>query len=422
MKYIIMCGVCYLGNWNRPKHLSIVNGEVLIKRTIRLLKENGITNIAITGLDESFAHLGVEFIRYDSNGMWMNAFYLIDEPVCYILGDVYYSPEGIKTIVDAEVKDIEFFASAPPFDFSYPKEWAEPFAFKVKDYEGFRNAVDITKQLAKERKFKRDPICWELWQVIKGTPLNEIDYTNYTVINDYTSDLDYPKDIYNLEQKLSQLGDKPGYMIHTCSARRWYVDNFLLPSMKDQGINDITVYEDKEMVGSLQTYMQSFSELPNDNNGTWHLQDDVIICRDFKQRTEKYNAGIVCGFCSQMYDKDNPAGYVPTKKHWYSFPCIRIPNKQAKGCAEWVFRYIIGNEVYREFWKEGKNEDWAFWLYIKDFCKEERVLNLDPNLVDHVDWLLGGSSVGSTRKEICRSKYWEDEDLVEELERRLNNG
>ena len=43
--------------------------------------------------------------------------------------------------------------------------------------------------------FKRNPIAWELWQVIKNTPLNQIDYTNYVAINDYTCDIDSEEDI-----------------------------------------------------------------------------------------------------------------------------------------------------------------------------------------------------------------------------------
>ena len=44
MKYIIMCGGKY-PKFEIPKQLLKVNGEVLVERTIRLLKENGITNI-----------------------------------------------------------------------------------------------------------------------------------------------------------------------------------------------------------------------------------------------------------------------------------------------------------------------------------------------------------------------------------------
>ena len=78
--------------------------------------------------------------------------------------------------------------------------WAEPFAFKVKDTEQFFNAIEVTKQFDEQGLFKRQPVSWELWQVIKRTPLNKVDYTNYVRINDYTCDIDEPKDIKLFER------------------------------------------------------------------------------------------------------------------------------------------------------------------------------------------------------------------------------
>lgn len=428
MKYIIMAGVCfnaYPQVWKtKSRHLCKIDGEVLIARTIRLLKECGVEDIAITSTDSRFGEFGVEWINYNSDGEWLNAFYLTEDPTCYIFGDVYFSPEAIKKIVDTHTVDIAFFASAPPYSEFYIKDYAEPFAFKVEDTNGFRNAVGIAKQLFKEGKFKRMPIAWELWQVIKGTPLNQIDYNNYIVINDYTCDIDTLVSITNLEKKLEEAksGRKTSYMIHTFPTRMWYVEKYLIPSMQKQGCENISVYVDEKHEGSMKAHMNSFLQLPDDNSGTWHLQDDVIISKNFKTEAEAYNGGIVCAFASAMYDKDKPAGIVDIKDHWFSFPCIRIPNKIARSCAEWVFQYIIGNEVYSHFWRSGRNADWVFWMYVKDYCKTLKVLNLAPNLVDHVDYLIGGSANATSRKEPCRSKYWEDEDLVEELERKLKDG
>ena len=42
MKYVIMCGGYYQNFKETPKQLSVVNGERIVDRTIRLLKENGI--------------------------------------------------------------------------------------------------------------------------------------------------------------------------------------------------------------------------------------------------------------------------------------------------------------------------------------------------------------------------------------------
>lgn len=187
MKYIILAGQSAI---DPPKQLLKVNGEVIIERTIRLLKENGVEPIVCSSnpLFDKYGRLD-----YDSSGPWVNAFPLINEDVCFIFGDVYFSPEAIKTIVETDTDSIEFFASAPPFAPEYPKRWAEPFAFKVKDADHFYKSIQAVKEHMSY--FKRHPIAWELWQVIKGTPINHIDYTNYTIINDYTCDIDYAEDI-----------------------------------------------------------------------------------------------------------------------------------------------------------------------------------------------------------------------------------
>ena len=47
------------------------------------------------------------------------------------------------------------------------------------------------------------------------------------------------------------------YMIHACPQRMWYVEGFLIPSMKAQGISEeeITVWNDTEGKGNLFSSM-----------------------------------------------------------------------------------------------------------------------------------------------------------------------
>ena len=200
MKYIIMCGGFY-PEWETPRHLTVINGETLVARTIRLLKRNGIDDIAITAHDERFNRFGVPVLRHENNfgkgGSWIEGFIQTDYSVCYLFGDVFYSEKAIKIIVGTKTKSIEFFASSPPFSPQYIKDWAEPFAFKVQEPYYFKLRLDYAKQLEYAGKLNR-LISWELWQVIKGTPLNVIDYTNYTAINDYTCDIDDPEDVEKL--------------------------------------------------------------------------------------------------------------------------------------------------------------------------------------------------------------------------------
>ena len=207
MKYIIMCGGRYQ-KWSAPRQLVKVKGETILERTIRLLRENGVKDIAISSNDLIFETWGVPLLMHgnsynargydDFTGYWVDAFYPTDEPVCYIFGDVYFSPDAIKTIVETDTDDIEFFASAPPFPPEYSKPWAEPFALKVMNTDHLKHAISLTRQYQDQGLFRRKPIMWELWQVIQATPINHIRYDNYTIINDYTCDIDNPEEVANL--------------------------------------------------------------------------------------------------------------------------------------------------------------------------------------------------------------------------------
>lgn len=213
------------------------------------------------------------------------------------------------------------------------------------------------------------------------------------------------------------------YMIHAVPSRMWYVNDYLIPSMLEQGIRqrDIKIHEDTEHEGNLKSCMNAFLEVDISEEGTWHMQDDVIICHDFKERTEANDVGIVCAFKSR-YDGKLRAGQVHVRDMWFSFPCIRIPNQIAVDCASWVFKNMIGNQVYKTWWNKGVNDDLIFKQYVKDYCKDALVLNLSPNLVDHVDYLIGGSVNGTKRSNnVVRSSCWQDEYLVTELEERLKN-
>jgi hypothetical protein len=208
--YIIMCGGDY--GWEKPRQLSVVNGEVLVERTIKLLKECGVKNISISTNNHEFDYLGVPILNHENNykvegskvisGGWYNAFYPTDEPTCYIFGDVYFSPKAIKTIVETDTDDIELFGSKKPFAKNYMKTHEEPFALKVANQKHLRKAIEKTRELDKQNKFWRRPLVWELFTVIKNAPLQtkrDCYTTDYVGISDYTCDIDRKYDIIRLE-------------------------------------------------------------------------------------------------------------------------------------------------------------------------------------------------------------------------------
>ena len=99
MIYIIMCGGTY-NYWETPRQLTKINGEPIVARTIRLLKENGVNDIAISSNNPIFEQFGVPVLRHENNYVatrlgqyntcWVDAFYPTNEPVCYIFGDVVF--------------------------------------------------------------------------------------------------------------------------------------------------------------------------------------------------------------------------------------------------------------------------------------------------------------------------------------------
>ena len=205
MKYIIMCG----GTYQFPRHFTQIRGETVVARTIRLLREAGVEDLAISATDPRFEAFDLPILRHFNeftvknaeveSGAWVNCFWPTTDPACYIFGDVVFSPEAIRTIVNTPANGIAFFASAPPLSPRFIKRWAEPFAFKVEDQHRFRAAIDFVNANLDTGIFRRHPIAWELWQVIRGRDVREIDYDSYTAINDYTCDIDEPEDAPRIE-------------------------------------------------------------------------------------------------------------------------------------------------------------------------------------------------------------------------------
>lgn len=206
MKYIIMCGGHY-PHLQSPRQLWTINGETILARTIRLLRAEGINDIYISYNEPIFEEKALEYnvgvVKQDETEFkrWVDgAFPVLTEPICYIMGDVVFSPAAIKTIVETQTDDIEFFASAAPFHADYIKTFAEPFAFKVVNYEHMKQAIKETRDLFDQKILLRC-IAWELWQVIKHTPLNNI-LVNYTAIRDYSCDVDNNLDLQDIGYKL----------------------------------------------------------------------------------------------------------------------------------------------------------------------------------------------------------------------------
>ena len=207
---------------------------------------------------------------------------------------------------------------------------------------------------------------------------------------------------------------KTTIFIHACPKRLWYVNKFLIPSLQDQGLDDIYLVNDKHGVGNLLSFVLSMKEAKT----AWHLQDDVVICSDFAERIKKLNSGVVCGYsCTKFEPPSYQPGKGTSKNLGFSFPCIRIPEEVAKHFYKWFYT-DKAQEKYKDVINTGKMDDLLFKFFLTEERPDEEVNNLNPSLVDHIDYLLGGSTVNRGREEIhptTRATNFNNPELVEKL-------
>lgn len=222
------------------------------------------------------------------------------------------------------------------------------------------------------------------------------------------------------------------YMIHVHKKRLNYVENYLYPSLLKQGIKDDDIYfvVDYDSVGNLKSFLYSLRQIIRNNDlykekGIWHLQDDVIISKDFKEKTEKYGKKgvIINGFVSSNYNKLKlkKCGKQPIKESWLSMPCMFIPNRLINDFLYWLDSVKDEERLdYKKRYKSNRHDDFFLYMFMQEMKADEYCYNLKPNLVDHIDFLVG-ASINKPRKKQVRGYYFEDLDLVEELEKELKN-
>ena len=204
MQVIIMAGGKYK-DFQHHKALSFVRGEVLIERTIRLLKENGIEDWYISTNDPEFDKYG-NILHHQNNfetshgkviGYWVDAFYPTDKPTIYLHGDVYYTEEAMKNILNLNPSVNTLIGNEIARNPQH-LDMGEPFGWIIVDQKSFREAIEKTKKLQYEGKLYRGyAISWELYRVMNGLDPNKmwILDESYLSINDKTIDVDYPEQI-----------------------------------------------------------------------------------------------------------------------------------------------------------------------------------------------------------------------------------
>lgn len=216
-----------------------------------------------------------------------------------------------------------------------------------------------------------------------------------------------------------RMREQPAVMIHAAPSRMYYVTEFLKPRLEAQGFKDIVVWNDTKEVGCRESYIASWSTLP-DTGHTWHLQDDVLPDKRFYEWATSEWAeypGIICGFgCGHYTSKDRFGFARNSEEMLYSFPCIRIPNAVAKDMLAWFAEARKTDVNILEKLPSGKFFDYFFKLYIGDGSREISIYNFFPNIVEHVDEYITGSLVNQQRRYLAKAMQFEDAEALADLE------
>ena len=191
MKYIIMAdgkGTRWQNYNDIPKHLIQIDGETLLGRTVRLLKEGDPDcEVIITSHDSRYEVPGARRYEPLNNNLEIDRFTeeLIEDDECFLYGDTFYSEKAMDTILSTKTDDMIFFGNGRSI-----------VAIKVCDGELFRRHVHNVRDLFLAGKIEKC-IGWQVYQSFTGLPFGEKQIgEKFLVLEDGTEDFNSPED-YN---------------------------------------------------------------------------------------------------------------------------------------------------------------------------------------------------------------------------------
>jgi choline kinase len=191
MKYIIMAdgkGTRWNNHQNIPKHFVEVDGETILARVVRLLRTfDSAADVIITSHDPRYEIQGARRYEPQNNVLEIDRFTaeLIENDVCFLYGDTYYSEEAMKKIVTYQNGDVTFFGNHRSI-----------VAIKVTNAQTFTHHVSRVRQLFLEGKIPKC-IGWQVYQSYFSLPFGDQKplTDDFVLIDSNTKDVNSPLDL-----------------------------------------------------------------------------------------------------------------------------------------------------------------------------------------------------------------------------------
>jgi hypothetical protein len=192
-----------------PKHLAEVDGEPVLYRTARLLKQNGVSEIIIVGpTDPRYKLDKVNLFVPEKHPEYADADKFLSSEILWntkgrtitLFGDVFFSEEAMTTIVSCDRKIWTVFGRSTGSEFT-GTQYGEIFAhsFFPEDIPKHKECLEILVGAVNSKDAKNGS-GWEHYKVMQGVRGRDIRRSkiitdnNFVEINDFTEDFDYPDD------------------------------------------------------------------------------------------------------------------------------------------------------------------------------------------------------------------------------------
>lgn len=177
-----------------PKHLAEINGEPVIKRTVRLLNSiDKDCEVIITSHDKRYEIEGAKRYEPKNNVLEVDRFTveLVEDDITFLYGDTVYSEESIKLISEYKTDKVEFFGNSKSI-----------VAVKIHDSVAFSEAFQKVRNLYLDGKIEKC-IGWQVYSAFLGREIfgderDKVISTNMMTINDY--DFNTPKEYEKINE------------------------------------------------------------------------------------------------------------------------------------------------------------------------------------------------------------------------------
>lgn len=183
-----------------PKHLTKVEGKVLLERTAKqFLKYTN--DVCIVGLDERYKVEGTSlYVIKSPNTHWRDGakflssrnLWLSDGRTVLVFGDVYFTSEAVKTIMKNKDSFMFFLRQGP--NETTGARWKEIFALSFDQTMAPKIAQNLLFLLSKNQLERT--AGWDLYKYMVGPTANGLfNNPHFIEIDDWTEDFDFPEDL-----------------------------------------------------------------------------------------------------------------------------------------------------------------------------------------------------------------------------------